>query len=518
MGLKASNTCELAFGAHGVPAQGWLLGDVHDGIRQMFHVIRHARMMVGTKAMATLSTGYLNALGYARDPGAGGRPPPARRQDGAARSRSSITRTCAGRWRCRRRTPRACGPSSVTPPAGRTAAGWPSSPATPRARERPTRVNDLLLPLVKGCGSERAYELLGHESLQTLGGSGYLQDYPIEQYVRDSKIDTLYEGTTAIQSLDLVFRKVAGDGGTALRTLTGEIESFLDAQAGNGQLKEERLALAAALADVRGMLDRVTAWLTAAAGGSRRRCTRLACRRAGCCSPSVTSSSAGCSSARRRSRSRPSGGATVSAADRAFYTGKVASARFFAREVLPQTLQRPPGRGDTRRWISWNCRRSPSDASGTRGVGGHERGATGSTFDPRPSIGVHRDAAGTQAFGSGHRGPAGSETRTGRGCARREGRRRTRRPPRRPASSRSRTRRHVQWRVVTHRRRSSGPAPRPARSAGPAAPANTGPATARYPRREQPGAGGGGVGVAPGSERPVDVGQVGRLGRPWRGA
>src|SRR5690606_15999411 len=58
-------------------------------------------------------------------------------------------------------------------------------------------MNDLLLPLVKGVGSERSYALLA-ESLQTLGGSGYLQDYPIEQYIRDSKIDTLYEGTTAI--------------------------------------------------------------------------------------------------------------------------------------------------------------------------------------------------------------------------------------------------------------------------------------------------------------------------------
>src|SRR4029453_5776719 len=61
------------------------------------------------------------------------------------------------------------------------------------------RVNDLLLPIVKGFGSERATQLLTAESLQTLGGSGYLQDYPIEQYIRDSKIDTLYEGTTAIQ-------------------------------------------------------------------------------------------------------------------------------------------------------------------------------------------------------------------------------------------------------------------------------------------------------------------------------
>ncbi len=76
-------------------------------------------------------------------------------------------------------------------------------------------LNDLLLPLVKGVGSERAFELLT-QSLQTLGGSGYLQDYPIEQYLRDAKIDSLYEGTTAIQGMDLYFRKIVRNQGAAL--------------------------------------------------------------------------------------------------------------------------------------------------------------------------------------------------------------------------------------------------------------------------------------------------------------
>ena len=66
MGLKASNTCEMTFGDRH-PAKGWLIGDKHDGIRQMFRIIEFARMMVGTKAIATLSTGYLNALEYAKE-------------------------------------------------------------------------------------------------------------------------------------------------------------------------------------------------------------------------------------------------------------------------------------------------------------------------------------------------------------------------------------------------------------------------------------------------------------------
>src|SRR4051795_3571421 len=101
------------------------------------------------------------------------------------------------------------------------------------------RVNDLLLPIVKGVGSERAYQCLT-ESLQTFGGSGFLQDYPIEQYIRDAKIDSLYEGTTAIQAQDFFFRKIVRDKGQALAYLAGQIETFVTNESGNGRLKAER--------------------------------------------------------------------------------------------------------------------------------------------------------------------------------------------------------------------------------------------------------------------------------------
>jgi hypothetical protein len=111
-------------------------------------------------------------------------------------------------------------------------------------------VNDLLLPIVKGYGSERSWVLLGTESLQTFGGSGFLQEYPVEQYVRDAKIDTLYEGTTAIQGQDFFFRKIVKDQGRALGHLAKEIEAFITSEAGNGRLKVERGLLATALEDV----------------------------------------------------------------------------------------------------------------------------------------------------------------------------------------------------------------------------------------------------------------------------
>jgi alkylation response protein AidB-like acyl-CoA dehydrogenase len=334
MGLKVSNTCELTFGEHGVPAKGWLLGDVHDGIRQMFLVIEYARMMVGTKAIATLSTGYLNALEYAKNRVQG---PDLLRMTDKTAPRVTIThhpdvrRSLAlqkayaeglralvcytASWQDRIRLAEAAGDDGAAATA--------------------ERVNDLLLPLVKGCGSERAYELLGHEVLQTYGGSGYLQDYPVEQYVRDAKIDTLYEGTTAIQSLDLIFRKIVKDNGGALAVLAGQIQAFLDTQAGNGQLKEERLALGAALADVQGMLATVLGWMTAAAGDPRE------LYRVGLCSRRILLALGDLVvgwllQQQAEVALAALGRGDVSTADRAFYEGKVASARFFAREVLPR--------------------------------------------------------------------------------------------------------------------------------------------------------------------------------------
>jgi len=335
MGLKASNTCELTFGEQGIPATGWLLGGVHEGIRQMFLIIEYARMMVGTKAIATLSTGYLNALDYAKNRVQGA---DLLRMGDRTAPRVTITHHPDVRRSLALQKAYAEGLRALVC----YTAGWQDSVKMAEfsgdlaAGELAERVNDLFLPLVKGCGSERAYELLGHEALQTFGGSGYLQDYPLEQYVRDAKIDTLYEGTTAIQSLDLIFRKVVKDGGQALLTVAGEIQSFLDAESDNGQLKEERLFLGAALADIQGFLATVTGWLAAARDGEPNELYKvgLASRRILLALGDLI---VGWLLQRQAEVALAAlGRGELSNADRAFYEGKVASARFFAREVLPR--------------------------------------------------------------------------------------------------------------------------------------------------------------------------------------
>ena len=255
MGIKVSNTCEVTFGdpsvGGGEPAQGWLLGEVHQGIAQMFQVIENARMMVGSKAIATLSAGYLSALEYAKNRVQG-----ADLSQAADKAAPRVTITHHPDVR------RSLMVQKSFAEAMRAlvvyTATWQDqvmlAEHAGEADDLASAVNDLLLPIVKGYGSERSWVLLGTESLQTFGGSGFLQDYPVEQYVRDAKIDTLYEGTTAIQGQDFFFRKIVKDQGRALGHLAGEITAFIESEAGNGRLKNERALLSTALEDANAMV------------------------------------------------------------------------------------------------------------------------------------------------------------------------------------------------------------------------------------------------------------------------
>ncbi len=330
MGIKASATCEVTFGQHGVPAKGWLVGEVHKGIAQMFQVIEHARMMVGTKAISTLSTGYLNALDYAKERVQGA--DMVQMTDKAA-PRVTITHHPDVRRSLMTQKAYAEGLRAIylyTASHQDSVAAQIVSGADP---ETAHRVNDLLLPIVKGVGSERAYANLGHESLQTFGGSGFLQDYPIEQYIRDSKIDSLYEGTTAIQAQDFFFRKIIRDKGQALAHVAGQIQSFIDTEAGNGRLKAERALLKTALEDVQAMAASLTGDLMGAQENPKD------LYKVGLGSVrflmSVGDLLIGWLLLRQSEIALAKLDEGVTGDDKSFYEGKVAVASFFAKNMLP---------------------------------------------------------------------------------------------------------------------------------------------------------------------------------------
>src|SRR5665648_568598 len=253
MGLKVSATCELTFGQHDRPAVGWLVGDTHNGIAQMFKIIEYARMMVGTKAISTLSTGYLNALDYAKTRIQGA---DLTQMTGKAAPRVSILHHPDVRRALLTQKAYAEGLRALYLYTAAHQDVSAASIVSGADAGMADRVNDLLLPIVKGVGSERAYQTLT-ESLQTFGGSGFLQDYPIEQYIRDAKIDSLYEGTTAIQAQDFFFRKIARDQGAALGHVVTEIAAFVSSslsESTDGRHKEELVLLQTALTDVQSMV------------------------------------------------------------------------------------------------------------------------------------------------------------------------------------------------------------------------------------------------------------------------
>ena len=329
MGLKASTTCELTFGGDS-PAVGTLVGEVHDGIRQMFMIIEFARMMVGTKAIATLSTGYLNALDFARTRIQGA---DLTQMTDKTAPRVTIMHHPDVRRSLMLQKAYAEGMRALVLYTASFQDTLQAVAARGEQDELASAVNDLLLPIVKGVGSERAYELLT-QSLQTLGGSGYLQDYPIEQYIRDAKIDSLYEGTTAIQGMDLYFRKIVRNQGKALGFLLEQVRQFAAAEAGNGRLKAERAALARAADDVEALVTTLNGFL----GGSLDQpaeiyrvglnTTRLLLAIGDLIIGWLLARQAGVALAKLDDGSEP--------ADQSFYEGKVAGARFFAATVLPR--------------------------------------------------------------------------------------------------------------------------------------------------------------------------------------
>jgi hypothetical protein len=316
---------------------GTLVGGVHDGIRQMFMIIENARMLVGTKAIETLSTGYLNALDYARNRVQG--PDLTKQTDKGSPRVTIIHHPDVRRMLMLQKAYTEGMRALVLYTATQQDAVQLAAHRGEQDQAAATR-NDLLLPVVKGLGAERAQAMLAL-SLQTLGGSGFLQDYPIEQYIRDSKIDSLYEGTTAIQSLDFFFRKMMRDQGAAVKALLADVNEFAtdhrdDGADHDGRLKTERAAIAEGVAHVEAMLNAMTGYLIGSIEQPEeiykvgQQSVRLLLAFGDLIVAWLLARQAEVAG---RALDR---GDALTGPDRDFYAGKLAAARFFTTTVLPR--------------------------------------------------------------------------------------------------------------------------------------------------------------------------------------
>jgi alkylation response protein AidB-like acyl-CoA dehydrogenase len=326
MGIKGSTTCELTMGAD-EPCVGYLVGDVHKGIKQMFLVIEDARMLIGVKSAATLSTGYLNALEYAK----------VRVQ--SADMAEMMDKTAPRVEIIRHPDVRRMLMLQKSYAEGLRALWMYTAMTLDRMRLDPhdehwAKLNDLLLPLVKGYSSEKAYELLA-TSLQVFGGSGFTQDYPIEQYIRDAKIDTLYEGTTAIQALDLFFRKIVRDQGQTLMRFAEGILEYV--KGGSDEFATERQELGQALEQLQNHIGVLVNYSVESMTEPKE------IYKAGFHTNALLESLAEViigwlllEHAEVAAAKLPD----ADTVDTAFYEGKVASARFFVRDALPKVAIR----------------------------------------------------------------------------------------------------------------------------------------------------------------------------------
>jgi hypothetical protein len=326
MGIRGSTTCEISMGVDD-PCVGYLVGDVHDGIRQMFLVIEDARMLIGVKSAATLSTGYLNALDYARE-----RVQSAdmtRARDKSA-PRVEIIRHPDVRRMLMLQKSYAEGLRALW-----MYAAWTADKVKLEPDERYwAKLNDLLLPMVKGYSSEKAYELLA-QSLQVFGGAGFTKDHPIEQYIRDAKIDTLYEGTTGIQALDLFFRKIARDRGQTVMRLAEGILEFV--KGGTDEFAAERQILGEALDGVQTHIGVLVGHAMASVDKPRE------IYKAGLHANGLLESLSEVMIAwllLEHAEKASAALATAEGDDVAFYEGKIASARFFVGDALPKIALR----------------------------------------------------------------------------------------------------------------------------------------------------------------------------------
>lgn len=319
MGIKGSATCELTLG-DGAPCRGLLLGEVHDGIAQMFHVIEYARMGVGTKSLATLSTAYLNALEYAKD-----------RVQGA--DLKEMTNKAAPRVQILRHPDvrRQLMVQKAFAEGLRAMMLWTAhlQDQIAMGRKELVALNDLMLPLIKGYGSEKVYEILA-VSLQVFGGSGYCQDFPIEQYIRDQKIDSLYEGTTHIQALDLFFRKIGRDRGATLQGLFAEIGKTIETLP--AELAVEQGALKAALGDMQGIAMAMLGKLGQSPYHVGLQGNRILFALAELVIGWRLAVSAAVA---LKASTEKAALLKLSPEDKAFYRGKLASSRWYAKNVLP---------------------------------------------------------------------------------------------------------------------------------------------------------------------------------------
>lgn len=234
MGIKASATCVMNFEG----AKGWLVGKENEGLKCMFTMMNAARIMVGMQGLGLAETGYQVSLAFAKDRLQSRSLAGPKNPDGPADS--ILVHPDVRRMILKQK---------VLIEGGRAMAYWSAyqqdlaHAATDEAeRERADDLFQIMTPIVKSFLTDEGY-FSCDSALQSMGGNGFTQDWPVEQLLRDGRIARIYEGTNGIQALDLVGRKLTMRGGRLPRTYLAAMNELLQgASAEHKKLAEQFIA------------------------------------------------------------------------------------------------------------------------------------------------------------------------------------------------------------------------------------------------------------------------------------
>jgi alkylation response protein AidB-like acyl-CoA dehydrogenase len=328
MGINGSATCVLNFGDNG-QCLGWPVGGedkINQGMPQMFKLMNAARISVGVQGLSVASSAFLNALDYAKERKQGSSI--THWKDATAPRVPIIEHADVRRMLLHMKAmvegiralaiKLANHQDHVNTYAGKDEA---------KVAYHQGQV-DLLVPLVKAYGSDQGFRVC-EMAIQTYGGAGFTRDYPVEQYCRDSKIFSIYEGTNHIQAMDLVGRKLGQAGGANLQAYLGDIQKFVAEHSSHPTFGAAVKRLGAAQEAVAGTAMRMLMWfqsgqLTLVPLSANRFCEMMS---------ELTVAWLLLDGAIIAEKARA--GVAEGHPDHAFYTGKIAAALYFARNVLP---------------------------------------------------------------------------------------------------------------------------------------------------------------------------------------
>ncbi|MFO0596871.1 MAG: acyl-CoA dehydrogenase [Myxococcaceae bacterium] len=327
MGINGSATCVLNFGENG-NCVGELVGAVENqGMPQMFRMMNGARIAVGIQGLAVASSAYLNALEYAKDRKQGSHF--TQFKDPKAPRVAIIQHPDIRRMLLEMKATTE-GIRSLVVKLATHRDQWKvwAGKDDEKAAYHQGQV-DLLTPLVKAYGSDESFRLCA-VAQQVYGGAGFLKDWPVEQYTRDAKIFSIYEGTNHIQAMDLVARKLGQNGGANLQAFMGDLNTFVETHKSHPIFGKEVTYLSTASEAVVGVAMAMMGWLQ---GGKVDLIPLVANRfllAMSQLSVAYVLLDAGVKAEAALAK------LPADHADRAFYEGKRHSALWYARNVLPQ--------------------------------------------------------------------------------------------------------------------------------------------------------------------------------------